>query len=948
MGQGPESKTDANVAANAGKDGAAKHPTEQEIARQRLLTDSRDKVVKPADAGDRSPEKLAQQVVGQARDAFGHLNAAKEAGAVIKHYLDSKTNLNDKVTVKGPDGKDRQITVGEHIKELRQTVDSEANAAVVQAQHIDRKSLSQAQSSALIERNGINKEIEDARKAGQQIPAEKMQALQDAQKRVDTLKTVENAEAFTKMAYAEFKGNGMAGKGDVTLDNLGRINVNTKDSLDAMQLLTEAGGNNPDLRKSNLYSEALREVYPRLASVTDKAATITDQLQKANDFGKQGNAAEQEKMLKAAVEQADGTNMAVLAQLLRDPKFNSRQSDEVLDQMATTVSMAGTARLKYAEFLVEHGRFGEAQVQTLRVRAEAPEILYHMNPDTGKPEYNNSRFLNLKDLDSKVTASSNFDPVKLNSDINQFTTRLSQLQGDATVSSNDTAQAKAEKEQNNKKVMEDLKKLQDSIDGQLATQKKDLEDSKKALDARQAELQQQAKGLDSRSFLTDEARQIEKDRINRELELSRLSEKVIDDQLRINKENTQLARFHEVRFDLARDDRSAANAKLNEIDHLGGDFTKNNQQSMDLLKKAAEEPGWWDTWGKKAAIVGAVAVGVAAGIWLGPGAIATGAAAGEAAALALGVTSATGLAVGSAVGVAGGVGAVTVAGAAAGGAVVGVGRGVAELTGGVRTSTDSVYADIKDGAMAGGTAAFWTAAPLGAMRVMKAAAPVAEGGIIARTTTSISEAGFKPVGSALREAAVAVKNPSVWAFGTGVTAVQTGLDSATNTTPGPEQSLGDSSLHFARQAVMNTMLTPMSGLLRSEGAMSRIAAKVLPAANVAERAPLLASAIVGQGFQQPIATWSDIQNRNMLGAADDQYRKSIAVFGPWTPGTYDPTKSTFQAGALKARYEQLNGDVSSSFYSDKIFAPDYNPMIYNTDSVFSDAEQLSTKRDQQK
>lgn len=904
---------------------------------------------KVTDAGDKSPEKLAQLVTGQAREAYAHLNAAKQGADVITGYLQNHTKLDDKVTVKGADGKDRQITVADHIKELRKVVDSEANAAVVQGQKVDLKALGQAQSAAIVDRNAIAKElgldtntisaakIKDAMAADHSRP-DRYAALLASQQTVDTLKAVENAPAFTKMAYAQFKGRGMTSSDAVKLGADGKLKVNTKDALDAMQLITEASGNNRELRNTKLYSDALREIYPRLAEVTEKASVITKSLEQANDLGKQGNKVEQEKALKAAVEQADTTNMAMLAQLLRDPKFSSRQDDKTLDQMATTVSMAGTARLKYAEFLTEQGRFGEAQVQALRVKSEVPEIFYHLNPTTNQPEYNKSRFLDLQALDSKVTAASNFDPAKLNGDINKFKEAMGKLQGEATVSGNDTEAAKADKLKNNKGAMVELKNLSESMDGQLATQKQQLEQSKQALETRKAELEKEQKLIDAKNFPTDEARQLEHNRVQREMELAKMEQKVIDDQLKNNRDNTQLVRYMEVHYDIARDDRAAANAKLNEIAQLGPEFNEQNKAKLDQLREAAKEPGWWDTWGKKAAVVLAVGAGVAAGIWLGPGALATGAAAGEAAAIALGVSAS----VGTAVGTVGGIGAVTVAGAVAGGTVVGVGRGVAEMTDGVRTSKDSVMTDIKDGALAGGTAAFWTAAPLGAMKIMKAAAPVAEAGMVAKTATTISEAGFKTM---LKEGMIVVKSPAPVIFGVGTTAVQTGLDKITDTRPQEPTTFGKAALGFAQQSVINTIAVPFSGLIGSGNRVFGIFSK---SGFAVEKTQMLVNAGVTQAVQQGISTYAEYKQRDEMGAAYTGYRSSSNLLGPWSAGTYDAGKSVFQAEAMKGRYDAISKGLSSRFFSDRIFAPDYNPMLYNPDSDLTDAEQIAAKRDQQK
>lgn len=130
--------------------------------------------------------------------------------------------------------------------------------------------------------------------------------------------------------------------------------------------------------------------------------------------------------------------------------------------------------------------------------------------------------------------------------------------------------------------------------------------------------------------------------------------------------------------------------------------------------------------------------------------------------------------------------------------------------------------------------------------------------------------------------------------------------------------------------------------------MARIASKMLPAANVAERAPMLASVLLAQGIQQPIATYAEYKQRDEMGAAYTGYRSSSTFFGPWSAGTYDAGQSVFQAEAMKGRYDAISKGLSSRFFSDRIFAPDYNPMLYNPDSDLTDAEQIAAKRDQQK
>lgn len=174
------------------------------------------------------------------------------------------------------------------------------------------------------------------------------------------------------------------------------------------------------------------------------------------------------------------------------------------------------------------------------------------------------------------------------------------------------------------------------MDGQLATQKRELTLSKQALDAEKTKLEAEQKGLRYKTFVTEEASRIEAKRIEDQLKMVNLQKGQIEEQLVNNGKNTQLVRLLEASYDLAREDRSAANAKLAEIERGDPEFVAKNRDTLNQMKDMAKEPGFWDTWGKKLCIVGAVVIGVAGGISLGPGCIATGIAAGTAAAGFLG------------------------------------------------------------------------------------------------------------------------------------------------------------------------------------------------------------------------------------------------------------------------------------------------------------------------
>jgi hypothetical protein len=879
----------------------------------------------------------------QTEQIYGRITTAKQSADALAELIVSKKPMDEKLTVTGADGKPHQTTVGERIKELKQTVDNAANQAVVMSKSIDQTEVSRQLNNSIAERNTIAKELgldtnklsaanitEALKNPGDNATKVKLESLLAAQNKFDDFKTLENAPAFTKLIYAQLKGGGFTNPNTpVEMMPNGKLKVDRADITDAMSLIAEAGASSKELRNHPLYLNAVNEVFPRNENGSQKVQVLTQELQNAIELGSKGNKVEQEKALKAAVAEADKINVPLIAQMVKDPAFANRQNPEVLKEMANTVVMAETARLQYAQFLAEQGRFGEAQTLTLRVKAECPDVMYNRGAD-GQIHYNDNRFVDLAKLDRQMAASSTFDPNKLNTDINNFRTQFQRLQGGNTDASTETKDSAYGKGMNNAQVKADLGALSASMDGQLATQKRELTQTKQTIEAEKAKLEAEQKGLGSKKFVTEEAGKIEAKRIEDQIKMLDMQKTQIEEQLTNNTKNTQLVRMLEASYDLSREDRSAANAKLAEIEQGDPAFVAAHRKDLDQLKDMAKEPGWWDSWGKKLCIVGAVVVGVAAGIWLGPGCIATGVAAGTAAAGALGVG-----AVGTTMlATAGAVGGVTVLGIGAG-TVAAAGTGgmrlLADNTGGLALdkegkplySQESIWRDMGDSFKVAGNTAALVALPGAAGAVAK----VSGAGSEAVVATTLG-------GRALNLGKVGATN---LAFGTTFTLGQTAIEKIGNPNADIKWT-GHGVDSFGGQVLLNSAFG-MGSVLGEGGKVAGMLGKVVSAERVA---PTM-GALFTVGATQGISTYGDYQGVKEYGASYTGFKTSQSVFGPWGYTPHDESKSLYQAAQVRANMQNL--DQGQAYYTTKAFNAG---TLTGSNSVFDTAARYAAERDANK
>ncbi|MBS1991834.1 MAG: hypothetical protein JSS83_15035 [Cyanobacteria bacterium SZAS LIN-3] len=596
---------------------------------------------------DKGLDRVRETTQKPAADTYTHLAKAEQAANEINQYIKGNKKDTDMVTYKGADGVEHTVKVADRIAELKKIVSSEAAIAVGQSNNIKQDQVAGLLQTARNERNTlatqagldtrtISREVIASALAGTTDSARRMtlEQLAQAQGKVDTYKVWENAPAYTRMRFATFKAEGLANtEGPTQRDANGALKPSQKDLVDAVQLLTEAAGNK-DLRHSQLYLNTVNTVLPRLENSSAKVTTITNDLQNATNAGQAGNKVEQERLLKEAVALADSTNTAAIAQMLRDPKFvASQRNPDVLGDMAKNVVMGSTARLQYAQFLADQGKFGEAQGLILKVKTECPEVMFQADPDhPGQLLYKQSRFVDFNKLDHQVAASTTVAPGQIKNLIEQYTDAM----GKGQFVTKDGVRGAHD-------IVADLRTAANKKVAEIA-------DGQKGLDLAQQQLDKQKKELDSKTYLTTGARKIEEDQIAREqLMIKQQRELLAADSKEANR-LLNVSKLFEASLDVSEENRDHARSLLAEVKAADPELANmpgpgGKDGFFKTLEKGAEEPSWWDRNWRKVAYGVAFAAGVVAGaltIWSGPGAALVGGG------TTLGLMGAFGLTVGTA------------------------------------------------------------------------------------------------------------------------------------------------------------------------------------------------------------------------------------------------------------------------------------------------------------
>lgn len=94
----------------------------------------------------------------QTEEIFGRITTAKQSADALAELMVHKKPMDENLPLP-VDGKPHQTTVGERIKELKQTVDNAANQAVVMSKSVDQAEVSRQINNSLAERNTIAKSL---------------------------------------------------------------------------------------------------------------------------------------------------------------------------------------------------------------------------------------------------------------------------------------------------------------------------------------------------------------------------------------------------------------------------------------------------------------------------------------------------------------------------------------------------------------------------------------------------------------------------------------------------------------------------------------------------------------------------------------------------------------------------------------------------------------------
>jgi len=167
-------------------------------------------------------------------------------------------------------------------------------------------------------------------------------------------------------------------------------------------------------------------------------------------------------------------------------------------------------------------------------------------------------------------------------------------------------------------------------DMKTAAQKKvtEIASGNQGLDLAQKQLDEQKKALDTKTYLTEGAKKIEQDQIEREQAMIQQQRTYLAADAKEANRLQNVVKLFEASLDVSEENRGAARALLNEVKASDPELAAakgpdGKDSFFASLEKGAVEPSWWDRNWRKVAYGAAVVAGVVAGaltIWTGPGA----------------------------------------------------------------------------------------------------------------------------------------------------------------------------------------------------------------------------------------------------------------------------------------------------------------------------------------
>lgn len=657
-------------------------------------------------------------------DPYNNLKTAQAAANEVVMYFKRGMKDTDKIQVKYGDGQVKEMTVGDRVKELKATVKNECEFAIGASDKIRQTSSKPGEASiaSMIQDNNERRKT----LAGELgIPADKLniqeivaraekakpgteertklQQLSELQGQREKLEAWKNAPAYTRSFYAMLKAEGLADP-TTTLEKLpdGRPKVNEKEVMDAYQLVREAGRLNPDFKATQVFKGADEHVSALYAMHQgDRTQRMIDNVLQASEAGRQGNPKEQERLLKAAVDEANKVDLSLIAaQLKIKENFDNVQTRTALTSI---LANANNAKLEMAAFLKDHGRLAEAQQYFNDVKCDpvgAGLIYRGIDEKTKMPIYRDE---SMQQLDNALSSGIKLTPGAVQQTLQRY---------------NDAMQ-----NQNHSAAQEGVTQLYNTA----AEMKQQVAEANRGLEQERVRLNEAKAKLDQRKELDDSAKEIERTKIEAELQLidntvkmrtasaDRLynQARLMDADLRLAKATPEYGSqsAHDIYEEIKRNDPELVKA-------LNANAPKDEDGNpIDLMEQRLEgsrEKGWWERNWRAVATVGAVAAGVVVGaltIWSGPGAAVFGA--GTTAAL-LG----------------------TIGVATAGGVVAG-GLTYAGVHKGLTNDKIDFWADFKEGGIIGGS----TAGLMAAAWAAPALIPGAQGANVVNATRSATLIG---------------------------------------------------------------------------------------------------------------------------------------------------------------------------------------------------------------
>lgn len=640
MGQGDKPTEVQQKATDPGKDDAAnKLRQEAQQAEQRKVTDK-------ADGKDASqPEKKTV-------DPYNNLQTAQAAANEIAMYFKRGMKDSDKIQVKYGDGQVKEVTVGDRVKELKTIVKNECEFAIGASDKIRQTSSKPGEASvaSMIQDNNerrkalalelgmlpdkinmqeINERMAKA-KGEEKTKFEQLHTLQGQREKLEAWK---NAPSYTRTFYAMLKAEGVA---DPTsgIEKLadGRPKVNEKEVMDAYQLVREAGRLNPDFKSTRVFANADSHVSALYAMHQgDRTQRLIDNVLQSHEAGRQGNTAEQERLLKAAVDEANKVDLSLIAAQLRIKE--NQENEQVKTALTSILANANNAKLEMASFLKDKGRFAEAQQYFNDVKCDpvgAGLIYKGVDEKTKLPIYRDE---SMAQLDNALSAGIKLTPGAIDQTLQKYNDAMQRQDHNA-------AQAGV-----------------DQLYNTAAEMKKQVEEANRSLEQERVRLSEAKANLDKRTELDENAKQIEQLRIDAELQLinntvtmrnasaNRLynQARLMDADLRLAKATPEYGSqsAHDIYEEVKRNDPELVKL-LN--DNVPKD--EEGRNAMDQRLEASREKGWWERNWRAVATVGAVAAGVVVGaltIWSGPGAAVFGAGTTAALLTTMGVATAGGV-----------------------------------------------------------------------------------------------------------------------------------------------------------------------------------------------------------------------------------------------------------------------------------------------------------------